>query len=275
MVRRQIAMLGLFLCAGLPATQAAGVSGEFGLGYDSNVANVRKEGRQHGDRFAQLSAGIDRPWRLSDGSTLLWRPQLEAQQFDDHQGLSNLQLGLQARWLYRPGAGFHVPVLELLAGAAAWEFDSGLRDGAQYRLGLFASAPLTTRIGLRAGAQLRQRRADSAVFDTDVRSLVADLDWELRPGSTLYLGYQRLDGDLVSTAPAAPAAADAAAPDDVFDGETAFRLDSRAHVGTLGLNHALSPRLALDLQGREIRARAETGARYERRQWLLSLLWRW
>ncbi|PPE73840.1 hypothetical protein C3942_10570 [Solimonas fluminis] len=275
MGKRPIAVLGLSCCAALAPARAADFSGEFALGQDSNVANVREGGRERSDRFALLAAGVDRPWRLSDSSTLLWRPQLEAQQFDDCRGLSSLQLGLQARWLYRPGAGFHVPVLELLAGATAWEFDSRLRDGAQYRFGVFASAPLTTRIGLRAGAQLRQRRADSAVFDTDVRMLGADLDWELRPGSTLYLGYQHLDGDLVSTAPTAPAASDAVAPDDVFDGETAFRLDSRADIGTLGLNHALSPQLALDLQGRGIRARAETGARYERRQLLLSLLWRW
>ncbi|AXQ30934.1 hypothetical protein D0B54_20610 [Solimonas sp. K1W22B-7] len=267
-------MLGVALYAALPA-QAGDWSGEATLGYDSNVANVREGADERSDRFAQLAIGIDRPWRLSPASLLLWRPQLEAQQFDDFQGLSNLQAGLQARWLYRPAPGFYAPMLELLAGAAWWEFDSALRDSRQTRYGLFFTEQLSTRIGLRAGWQLRQRRAQATVFDNSVRSWIADLDWELQPGTTLTLGYQHMDGDLVSSAAAAPPAARASAADDVFAGATAFRLPARAHVGSLGLNHALSPQLALDVQAREVRAQADTGVRYGRSQLLASLLWRW
>lgn len=272
------ALLATALAAAAPAATAGDWSGEAGIGYDSNVANIREGGDERSDRFAQLAVGLDRRWRFDERQVLLWRLQLDAQQFEEFQGLSNLQAGLQGRWLYKPASGFHAPLLELLAGTARWEFDSGLRDSTQHRLGLFATVQLTTRIGLRAGAQTRWRRGDSEVFDTRVHSLVADLDWTLRPGLVLYLGYQALDGDLISTAPAdtdTTGAADAAEADDVFPGEIAFRLSSRAHIGTLGFNYALSSRLSLDLQAREIHARSDAGVRYERSQLLGSLLWRY
>lgn len=265
----------LLLCAALSPASAGDWSGEASLGHDSNVTNAREGSRERDDRFAQLSLGIDRPWRLGPASTLLWRPQLEAQQFDQYQGLSNLQAGLQGRWLYRPAAGFHVPVFELLAGASWWEFDSGLRDSAQYRVGLFATGQLSTRISLRAGGQVQEREAESAVFDNRQASLGADLDWELAPGALLYLGYRHLDGDFVATAPSAPPAAGITQADDVFDGETSWRFSGRAHSGTLGFNYSLSPALALDLQARRTRTRADSGVRYERDQFLASLLWRW
>ena len=265
----------LLLCAVLSPARAGDWSGEAGIGYDSNITNAREGSPERDDRFAQLAIGIDRPWRLGPATTLLWRPQMEAQQFDEFQGLSNLQAGLQGRWLHRPGAGFHVPVLELLAGASCWEFDSGLRDSAQYRLGLFATGQLSTRISLRAGGQLQRRRADSAVFDTRQSSLGADLDWQLAPSALLYLGYRHIDGDFVATAPAAPATASITQADDVFDGETSWRFSGRAHSGTLGFNYALSHALALDVQARRTRTRADSGVRYERDQVLASLLWRW
>lgn len=261
------------------ATSVAGAaqawSGEAGIGYDNNIANIRDGGDTRGEAFAQLAVGTDSLWPLSPDVALLWRLQLQAEQFDQHRELSSVQPLLQMRGLFRPGAGFHAPLLEAVASVAWWEFDSRLRDRAQYRFGLLVSEQLTTDVGLRVGWRVTERRARSAVFDTGQRSLTVDLDWLLQPALTVYLGYQHLDGDLVSTASAVPANARASDPDDAFAGETAFRLASRAHVATLGCNFALSPKLALDLQAREVRARADDGPRYERRQWLASLLWRY
>jgi len=268
---RSVAALLALVMAG----EVGAWSGEAGIGHDSNVANVREGGRERDDQFLQLAVGTDSLWPLTENAALQWRLQVDAQQFAQQQALSNAQAMLQARWLFRPAAGFYAPLLETQASAAWWEFDSRLRDSAQYRFGLFATEQLTTTLSLRAGWRVNWRRGHSAVFDADTRSLSLDLDWLPLPALTVYSGYQHLDGDLVSTAVSVPAFARAAAPDDAFAGESAFRLSSRAHVVTLGGNYALTSQLALDLQARQVRARADAGPHYERTQLLASLLWRY
>lgn len=211
---------------------------------------------------------------------MLWRFQLDAQHFAEHEGLSQVSPVLRWDWLYRPGADFHAPTLGIAATALWSEFDSALRDAAEYRVAVFAQQQLTTRIGWRLGWSASWREAqDQTVFDGGARSATLDLDWQLSRRVALYLGYQYRDGDLVSTAPAPAsavlAAARAFAPDDVFLGETAFRLSSCAQVGTAGVNYSVSPRFAVDVQARYVDAEADTGSHYRRVQALASLLWRY
>lgn len=232
------------------------------------------------DLFVQLGVTAQTAWRLTPASAMRWRFQLDARQFLEHDGLSHASPALRWDWLCRPGADFHTPTLGVAATALWSEFDSGLRDAAGCRATLFAQQQLTTRIGWRLGWTASWREAQhEAVFDGGARSATLDLDWQLSRRFALSLGYQYRDGDLVSTAPApAPAvraAARAFAPDDVFSGETAFRLPSRAQVSTAGPNFGLSPGLAVDVQVRRIEAEADIGSHYRRTQALASLLWRY
>lgn len=256
------------------------LSGEAGIGFDDNVANVKQGGAERDDLFVQLGATAQTAWRLTPSSAMLWRFQLDAQRFFEHEGLSHADPALRWDWLYRPGADFHAPTLGIAATVLWSEFDSGLRDAAEYRAAVFAQQQLTTRIGWRLGWSASWREAqDQDVFDGGARSATLDLDWQLSRRFALYLGYQYRDGDLISTAPApAPAvlsAARAFAADDVFPGETAFRLSSRAQVGTAGVNYSVSPRFAVDVQTRYIEAEADIGSHYRRVQALASLLWRY
>ncbi|MFP5307552.1 MAG: hypothetical protein ACLGI7_17250, partial [Gammaproteobacteria bacterium] len=177
------------------------------------------------------------------------------------------------------GGGFYTPTFTLYASAAHAEHASSLRDAAEYRAGGFVQEQLTTRLSARAGWSASWRDARrQRVFAGGARSATLDLDWLATRRLAVYAGYQYRDGDLVSSAadppPAVLGAARALADDDVFTGETAFRLSSSAHVGTLGVNLSLSPKLSLDLQTRHVEAEADTGVHYRRTQTLVSLLWR-
>lgn len=283
-LRTRVAICVAVLAAvGMPAAVASpaspAVDGELGAGFDSNVANVRQGGNARDDFFLQAGAVAETGWRLGPGMAMRWQLLLDAQAYARYGGLTHASPGVRWRWLSRPGAGFHAPVLGFEASAVAHEYDSRLRDAAEYRVGLWARQQLTTRIALRLGWSATDRQARrEAVFDGGVRSGTLDLDWQPLRDWAVYAGYQYLDGDLVSTAPNPPPgvlyAARAVAADDVFDGETAFRLSSSADVGTLGVNYSLSPRLSIDVQARHVEAQADIGSHYRRTLALASLLWR-
>ncbi|MGH8481577.1 MAG: hypothetical protein ACRES8_03865, partial [Nevskiaceae bacterium] len=91
------------------------------------------------------------------------------------------------------------------------------------------------------------------------------------------------DGDVVSTGTVPPksshvpggcGSASACDPDDALDGQFAYRIDARTHVGTFGLNLPLSNRLAVDAQVRYVDSTATGGTSYQRAQGVVSVLMR-
>ncbi|MEQ1440181.1 hypothetical protein AAG565_12525 [Fontimonas sp. SYSU GA230001] len=272
--------LALVIPAAWAAPAPRGLSGEIGIGFDSNVANVRQGGDTREDSFVQLAVAAETGWKLGPAMAMQWQVALDAQGYAQYEGLSRAVPALRWRWLIRPGAGFYAPVLALGASAASEVFDSRLRDADEYRAGLWLQQQLTTRISLRLGGAASWRDArHEAVFAGRARSASVDLDWQPWRDLAFYAGYQYRDGDLVSTAPSPPPtvldAARASAPDDVFVGETAFRLPGRAGIATTGFNYSLSPRGSIDVQARHVEAEADLGTHYRRTQALASLLWRY
>lgn len=252
------------------------ISGELGYGYDSNANSARRGGLERASHQLRGALAVDSSWRLSNTAGVLLRGGLEGQQDRDYSGLSSGKLTGLARLFYRANGGFYTPTFTLTGAAAHWDFGSRQRDSAEYRASIHLDERITTRIAARLGFSAVWREARGAVFDLDARSALLDFDWNPHPRLALYFGYQYREGGLVSTAAAAPAAALASAPDDAFGipGDVVFRVAADAQIGTLGFNYALSPQLALDVQGQYIEAEADTGVRYER--WLntVSLLFR-
>ena len=284
-MNRNVRRVREWLLAGLclvptPALADSRLSGEATIGYDSNIANVKRGAATRDDGFAALALAWDQPLRVRGGDALGVQLRFDAQSWFADEGLSNVSPSLRLRWLVRPGRSFYTPTLGVDAAAAWQEFDSRLRDAAEYRAGLFVQQPLTTRISVRLAWSASQRQAsEGGVFSPGVRAASLDLDWQIGRRLVLYAGYQYRDGELVSTAadPSAAvlAASRAAAPDDVFAGETAFRLPGSADLWTAGANYSFSSRLSFDLMAREVRAEADSGARYRRTQCFASLLWRY
>jgi hypothetical protein len=265
--------------AALAANHAAAAGPDFkaelALGYDSNVVNVRQGGAEREAGFALASGSVERFWKLGQQHGLLGQFKLETQVYSQYQELDSAKGALLARYYCRPGRGFYAPTFALSGSAAWWEFDSRLRDSAEYRVSAFVLEQLTTRISARLTGAGNWRRAQEAVFDLETRSLALDLDWILTSRFAAYLGYQRRWGDFVTTTPAPPASLPVVTADDAFPGEFAVRQDGAADIGTLGFNLALSPRWAIDVQNLFIEAEADnTGVHYRRLQIVASVLGR-
>ncbi|HEY1077130.1 MAG TPA: hypothetical protein VGE51_10620 [Fontimonas sp.] len=257
----------------------AGVGGEFTLGHDNNLANVREGGRLFEDGYSLVRFQAEQAWALGRHSAVLLQASGQAQNHFEVQGLTNLRGQLLLRYLLKPGRGYFVPTLALSGSAAGLAYDSELRDVSEYRALLYVTQPLSTRLSLRASlAATWHRDSDDAIFDDDTTQLGFDLEWQALPALLVYAGYQWRQGEFVAVGlPAAPvlAAARAYGPDDVFEGLIAFRQDGEGGIASLGLNHALTPKLALDLQLQRADVESDFGVHYRRTISVASLLFRY
>lgn len=280
-LRRAAILAAALLCAAAQAGEPPSwsSSGSAGLGYDSNPANAESGSTVPGTGYAEARLAASMSARPADHLALLLRGSLDGQQYFNYIGLSSGKATLLVRGLYRPGGGFFSPTFALWGSAAAWEFGSRMRDSGDYRGGAYLSEQLSTAINLRLGGYASERRSVSRVFDLDAQAATLDADWLLGERLTAYLGYEFRRGRFaISSPPDAGAAAHAQAieSDDAIRhegrAETVYRLSGHAQIGTLGLNYALNPRLALDAQAQEIHTRADFGDHYNRWLGTLSLL---
>ena len=286
-VSARLCVAACLACAPAHAEHHMGTSwsGDLGVGYDDNVGNAGPNADVRDDAFVAAGLNLDWSWRPTLNTGLLLRGSLRGEGYGEVDGLSNGKLVAMARLSHRPGGGFYAPTLAVWASAALREFDSRMRDGEEYRAGVFVSEPITTAIGARLGASLAERESYGAVFDLSSWSASLDLDWQVAPMLTLYAGYQFHDGDIVSTAFAAPKSSHLGGgggggpgakghPDDAFDGLFAYRVEAKTQVASLGVNLPLSPKFALDAQVRRADAETGGGSGYGRWQAVVSALTR-
>lgn len=251
-------------------------AGHTGVGYDSNPANARTGTDELPSGFLSAGLSAEHAGKWSASSLWLARLSLNAEAYEAQEKLSNAKGTALVRFSLRPGESFYSPSYAAWASLSLLEFASRMRDGQELRGGLFLRQPVTTAVSARVGVQAQRREAESEPFDLGGISGTLDVDWTWPVPVTAYLGYQYYDGDLASTRPQWPNAAqfsDAWAIDDAFTGQQrAYRLDSYAHLGTIGFNYAFAPGFALDAQWQGILAQANVVARYRREFVTLSLL---
>jgi len=269
----------LLLVAAAGSADALGprlrLAGDVGQGYDTNVGNAEFEAdvRESAFTLGALTADLSLP--ITPYSTVLLRGSAHGERYEAYDDLSNAKGTLLARWFFRANGDFHTPLLALWGSAAAWEFESQIRDGLEYRGGAFLVQQLNTAFSARLSLAAVRRESDSRVFDLEGASAGLNLDWTPARALTVYGGYQYYRGDVVSSA--TPTfkvvnAAEVIEPDDAFGGfatgQFAYRLDADSHIGTAGFNLALSRRVSLDLQGQHVRTGADWDNSY--RRWISS-----
>ncbi|MGH8442927.1 MAG: hypothetical protein ACRETF_08520 [Nevskiaceae bacterium] len=283
---RDFRWLGLVACLAVAPARADhhmgfSWSGDLGVGYDDNVGNAALEADVRDDTILSGALNLDFHWRPTLFTALLLRGSLRGEGYDKADGLSNGKFTAMARVSHRPGGGFYAPTLAGWISAAVWEFDSRMRDGSEYRAGVFLVGPITTAVSARLGVAGVERSGDSYVFDMSSWSAGIDIDWRVLPALTLYAGYQFHDGDIVSTGSVPPKSShlpgggggsSAADPDDAFDGLFAYRVDATTHLVTVGVNVPLSARLAIDGQLRRADSETDGGTGYDRWQGTVSAL---
>lgn len=228
-----------------------------GLTADDNVTRAKDGADKLSDSAVSVNVSLSRVVAVSDQSRLVWTGSIGAERFQNYRGLSRLGLTVEGEYQYRESSEFDAPTLGVFAKFTAEDFDSDLRDGYRYSLGISIRQPLTDRIGLFAALAHNQRFARSAVFDTMDSSVRFNLDYALTARSTLYLGAEYRRGDIVSTGRASlenVTISKVFVVDDAFTGGQFFsyQLYGTTWLANVGYNISLGPRSGLDFSWRRV-----------------------
>ena len=232
------------------------LSVELGWTYDDNVTRGREAGEKLPDQAFSVSFGQERVFKLPNPSTrLVARPIGTFEKFRRYEGLGRASVGGQGELQYRASGAFDATTWGLLGRATYDRFESGLRTGGRYYVGLNARRSFTDRIDGFAEIGYHVRHGRSDVFNTKEAAAKFNFDYSLGKRGVLYAAGEWRKGDLVSSglpSLANLAVAEVLVPDDVFEGFTAYRLDGKTLIGTLGWNYPLGARDALDLSWRRV-----------------------
>lgn len=262
--------------------------------YDDNIGRAEVDDDILDDNIIALSGSFNLPQVLNARAGLLHTLRLEYAGNAEWEDLSAFTASAASTFRFRPGAAFSAPWYEAqLAAALLQHRDSDIRDGGQIRLNLSVGSNLTDRLVGRVGYRYELRRAwEDEVFDLDNHRFSGNVDYGVNERVTLYGTLAWQTGEVVSTATPRPQvlnASEARHLDDAlserpvgairvgnfFQGErVAYRLDADTLTGEVGLNLALSQKLALDLSALHFRAYGDGDNDYDGLQLRAGLFYR-
>jgi len=262
--------------------------------HDDNIGRAELDRDILEDNIVTLSGSLNMPRLLGSRAGLLNSLRLEYAAQTEWEDLSALTASAASTFRYQPGAAFSAPWYEAQLVAALMQHqDSDIRDGARLRLNLAVGSDFTDRLVGRVGYRYELRRAwEGEVFDLDNHRFSGSLDYGINDWVTLYGTLAWQTGEVVSTATPRPQVLNAsearhldealserplgaARVGNFFEGDrVAYRLDADALTGELGLNVALSRKLALDLSALHFQAYGDGDNDYDGLQLRAGLLYR-
>ena len=235
-----------------------------GLMFDSNVTRAKEAGEKLGDRIYSVNVSKSRLFPINDNVRAILTGSLSGEKFDNYYLLSRASAGIQGEIVYRPSAEFDAPTFAAFAQGSGEHYQSILRRGYRYSVGVSVRKPLTDRIELFGAISHNERYARSSVFNNRFNAVRLNADYLLSATETIYLSGEYRRGQIVSTG--LPSLenieiADVFVQDDAYVGGRFFsyRFDGRTVLSTLGYNLGLGPRHSLDLSWR--RAQSTPGFR--------------
>lgn len=232
---------------------------ETGFSWDDNVTRARDASSKLSDGIVNLGFSYGRFFPLGNNSRFAASVFLNGDKFRDYPGLGSASAGLQGEYQYRTSAAFDAVTFGIFARLNFDEFESRLRDGHRYSVGINARRALTDRIDIFGELAGNVRYAKSAVFDRRDVSIRGNVDYALTKKGTLYLTGEFRRGDTVSTGFPSLENLDIAevlVQDDAFDGRYfSYRTDAKTVIGTMGYNLSLGPRDSIDFSWRRAEAR--------------------
>ncbi len=236
-----------------------GIRIDAGYTYDDNVSRSELASDQEQDSIysIKLSKLINIP--IKEHTRIVLNGFVGGERFDNFRGLENVSAGVQGELQYRPSAEFSAPTLGVFAKASIEEFESRMRDGSKYSVGVSVRKPWTDRINLFSALSYNIRETNSEVFDTKDTSARFNIDYMVTKKSSLYAGLEYRFGDTLSAGSPSLKNADTAdvlEQDDVFTNKqlTQYRFDGKTYLGTIGYNLPLGPKDSLDFSWRYIRS---------------------
>lgn len=231
--------------------------------YDDNVTRAGASSDQLSDQSINLDLTKRFIFALDTNTRALLSLNLDGEKFRHFDGLNRFTAGVQGEWQYRSSAAFDASTFALFGRIAADQFQSDLRDGYRYSIGISVRQALTDRISYFGAIAHNGRVADSNVFSGQENALRLNLDYQFNSAGTLYLGAEYRRGDSVTTATPSNENARIATVlvrnDDAYPGRglTSYRFDGATVLTTLGYNLGLNTQSTLDFSWRRIRVRPE------------------
>lgn len=262
---------------------AAPIDIEIAYTYDDNITRAQRDSDILDDRFLSLQAGTSYLQWLNQNNRIIYRGFARGEFYDEYEKLSNATVGVNATYQYRASGAFTSPTYGAFVKAAINEYGkSELRDSDLLSVGVSFRKPFTDRVVYTAMLSYNVRDSDSTVWDTKEASLLQNVDYSLAERWTVYLTYNLLHGDAVSSLntsnygalPLVNALVDVAKAintDDAFGSGNwvAYRLRGTTHVVTFGTNFSISENHSLDTSVRYANSSADGDVEYER--WMVSL----
>lgn len=230
-----------------------------GYAWDDNVTRGREAADKISDRAFSLGMSMTRPFALGTHARLQVTALASGEKFDRHAGLGRFSAGAQGELQYRASGAFDATTYAVVGRAMYEQYESRLRTGGRYFVGVNARRSLTDRIDLFAEVGANARNGRSEVFTWRDYSAKVNLDYSLGRNGVVYLTGEYRRGDTVSTGHPSlvnVGLADVFVADDAFDGLdlVAYRFDARSLLGTVGYNYPLGARDSIDFSWRRVQA---------------------
>ena len=229
---------------------------EAGVMWDDNLNRARLTSEKLSDRIYSLTASKRITFPMTEQTRATVSGFVTGDKALTYTGLDRVAGGVVGELQYRTSADFDAFTLGLQGRAAYEDFNSGIRTGTRYSMGLNARTSLTDRIDVFTAVTRNFRDARNLVFDGRDTSARFNLDYAAVQRGSLYFGGEFRRGDLVTSVPVSLAYAalgKASTPDDAYGlpGIQAYRYDARTRIWNVGFNYALGPRDSIDISWRQ------------------------
>ena len=226
-----------------------------GFMFDSNVTRAKLPGEKLPDRIYSVNASKSKIYPINENVRAIVTGTIGGEKFDNYHRLSRAMAGLQGEIIYRPSTEFDAPTFAAFAQSTAERYQSTLRNGYRYSVGVSIRQPITDRINLFGAVTYNERFGKSAVFNNRFNAVRLNVDYTLSSTETIYVTGEYRRGQIVSTG--LPSlenieVADVFVQDDAYPSGQFFsyRFDGKTVLSTLGYNLGLGPRHSLDLSWR-------------------------
>jgi hypothetical protein len=230
---------------------------EGGLTYDDNVTRGGDSDEILSDKIYTLNASTSRTFPVNENTRAVVTGLLNGEAFHTYTGLAHVSGGLQAEMQYRGSADFNAVTYAAFARGFLDGYNSHLRDGGRWGVGVSARSSVTDRIDLYGELSANWRRANSDVWNLTDYVARLNVDYSLGRIGTFYFAGEYHRGDTVADGKASLvnlSVAEVFVPDDAYPGKDffAYRFDGRTWVGTVGFNVPLGPRDSIDFSYRRV-----------------------
>lgn len=166
---------------------------------DDNINRAEAKWDQESDSILGVSADASYTRELSVNKSLVYSAGLAHESYEEWTGLSSTVLNTKVEYRFRTRGSFTAPIYSLFISLEGRDYKSELRDGNQVVAGLSVFKRLTDKVVFTGGVDVKERDADADVFDITNQRVYAVFDYSFGASHSLYLQYQFLDGDIVSS----------------------------------------------------------------------------